>query len=98
MASSAVDQRTARLPAGSSAPEDDPFAGDDVLWANEDWTDHGATDEDDGLRLCFGLMVGLAVGHRLACARGILVSRLPADHVARDEGATRARSSVARCG
>jgi hypothetical protein len=61
MANSAVDQRTARIPAGSSAPEDDPFAGDDILWADEDWAAHAATDEDDELRLCFGLMVGLAV-------------------------------------
>jgi hypothetical protein len=61
MANSAIEQRTARIPAGSSAPEDDPFAGDDILWADEDWADHAATDEDDGLRFCFGLMVGLAV-------------------------------------
>jgi hypothetical protein len=61
IANSAVKEREAWAPAGSSTFDDDPFAGDDILWADEDWTAHGAMDESSGLRFGFGLMVGLAV-------------------------------------
>lgn len=60
IANAAFETRTARMPAGSIAPEDDPFAGDDILWADEDWADHAAMDEDAGLRFCSGLLLGLA--------------------------------------
>jgi hypothetical protein len=61
IANSAVKEREAWAPAGSSTFDDDPFAGDDILWADEDWTAHAAMDEESGLRFCFGLLVGLAV-------------------------------------
>jgi hypothetical protein len=61
IANAAADERTARKAAGSSMLGHDPFAGDDILWAEEDWADHAAMHEDAGLRFWSGLMLGLAV-------------------------------------
>jgi hypothetical protein len=62
VASSVVEAPTVWTPDGPIAFDDDPFAGDDVLWADEDWADQtAATDDDDPLAFCYGLVVGLAV-------------------------------------
>jgi hypothetical protein len=45
----------------NSAIDDDPFAGDDVLWADEDWAAHARLNEDVGLRFWSGLLLGFAV-------------------------------------
>jgi hypothetical protein len=61
IANSVAKERAAWMPAGSSTEADDPFAGDDILWAEEDWADHAAMDEDAGVRFFSGLIAGLAV-------------------------------------
>jgi hypothetical protein len=50
-----------RLIANSAILDDDPFAGDDVLWADEDWAAHATLNEDVGLRFWSGLLLGFAV-------------------------------------
>jgi hypothetical protein len=61
IANSVARERAAWMPAGTSTEEDDPFAGDDILWAEEDWVDHAAVDEGVGLRFFSGLLAGFAV-------------------------------------
>jgi hypothetical protein len=51
----------ARLIANSAIVDDDPFAGDDILWADDDWPGHATMDENVGLRFWSGLLLGFGV-------------------------------------
>lgn len=42
----------------TSLDPDDPFAGDDILWADEDWA---PADEESRLRSSYGTMVALVL-------------------------------------
>ena len=45
----------------SALDADDPFAGDDVLWADEDWADWAAADDGSWLMFSYGLMVAVVL-------------------------------------
>jgi hypothetical protein len=59
IASGAVEQRPVLDPTALDA--DDPFAGDDILWADEDWTSRTSADDDSSLRFAYGMILALAV-------------------------------------
>ena len=61
VASSVVEAPTVWTPDGPIAFDDDPFAGDDILWADEDWADQTGAADDDPLGFGYGLLIGLAV-------------------------------------
>jgi hypothetical protein len=68
------------LPVGSGAPAlDDPFAGEDELWADEDWAHWIADEDESGKRFFSGLIVGAAlaaVGWFALASAAILAYRL----------------------
>jgi hypothetical protein len=69
-----------RLPAESGSPAlDDPFAGEDELWADEDRAPWIADEDDSAQRFFSGLIVGLAlsaVGWFVLVSGAVLAYRL----------------------
>jgi hypothetical protein len=69
-----------RLPVGPGSPAlDDPFAGEDELWADEDRAQWIADEDDSALRFFSGLIVGVAlsaIGWLVLASGAVLAYRL----------------------
>jgi hypothetical protein len=59
VASGAVEMRP-RL-GSTSLDAADPFAGDDILWADEDWAGWRSAEDDSSERFAYGMMVAFVV-------------------------------------
>jgi len=65
---------------GSGSPAlDDPFAGEDERWADEDWTPWIADEDESGQRFFSGVIFGVAlsaVGWFVLASAAVLAYRL----------------------